>query len=235
MMDHKDHKFLVKMNPDALREYNDLDNSIIRNVDKAIESLEQRADEVGKVLGKKREINLTGLKEKKLRGPGVRIIYTITKEYVEVLRIVVILVVGFKKDETTVYENAQQRFDQFKEEETANRLTPWTSDSNQVADLSGTDKSDTPLLYYVMEVIDKQYEVRLDVIYDIIGIGASLPEALNDLGARLMEYSNSYISNYSQYINDPVTHLHFRYIIMIIELAGDEQEVHRIVANLFEK
>lgn len=51
MMDHKDHKFLVKMNPDALREYNDLDNSIIPNVDKAIDSLEHRADEVGKKLG----------------------------------------------------------------------------------------------------------------------------------------------------------------------------------------
>lgn len=86
-----------------------MDHSIIEEVDKALESLEERADEVGKALGNRRELQLHGTREKKLRGPGVRIIYQITDRQVEVLRIVEILLVDFKKNETKIYKRAEMR------------------------------------------------------------------------------------------------------------------------------
>lgn len=227
--------FIIKMDPDAHREYEKLDNSIIEEVDKALESLEQRADTVGKILGKKRQIDLTGSKEKKLRGPGVRIIYTITNECIEVLRIVVVLTIAYKKDETTVYKTAERRFGRYKEEETDNQLTSWSSRITKVSESSELDDSDTYLYYVKEEISNNQYELRHEVINNLVGKGSSMDEALEDLGTKLLDYANAYISNYKEYYNDQETFLHFRYVITIIEIAGDESKIHKIVEHLCER
>lgn len=103
-------RFWIKFVPESLEEYNSLDHSIIEEVDKALESLEERADQVGKILGNRRQIELHGTREKKLRGPGVRIIYQITDRQVEVLQIVEILLVDFKKNDDKIYKTAQARY-----------------------------------------------------------------------------------------------------------------------------
>jgi mRNA interferase RelE/StbE len=103
-------RFSINFTKKALKEYNSLDGAIVGEVDEALESLEERADEVGKPLGNKRQINLTGTKEKKLRSSGIRIIYQITDRRIEVLQIVEILLIDFKRDETELYQEAEHRY-----------------------------------------------------------------------------------------------------------------------------
>jgi len=229
-------KFIIKMDPDAYHEYERLDNSIIEEVDKALESLEERADEVGKVLGKKRQIDLTGSKEKKLRGPGVRIIYTITNEIVEVLRIVVILAVAYKKDETTVYKNAEQRFSRYKKNTNdVNQLNSWSSSTEMVSALSESDEADTFLYYEKKELSNNQYKLRLEAINQVVGEGSSIEEALLNLAINLLDYAKEYIANYNEYYNNLETLPHFRYVIKVITVAGEESDIHKIVELLCER
>jgi len=112
-------RFLVQFTKKSLKEYEALDGSIIEEVNTALESLEQRADQVGKALGNKRQIHLKGTKEKKLRSSGVRIIYQITDQYVDILAIVNILLIDFKKNDTELYMEAEIRF-----QETKNGIEP---------------------------------------------------------------------------------------------------------------
>lgn len=102
-------KFDVRLDPDALKEYEKLDGSVIKIVNKAIDELEYRADEVGKVLENKRNMKLHGCKEIKLRGPGIRIVFRITNEVVEVLRVVYILVIE-RRSNDFVFKIASKRF-----------------------------------------------------------------------------------------------------------------------------
>lgn len=102
-------RFTVKFTIQARKEYDRLDASIIGEVNTALETLEYSADMVGKRLGKKREVNLTGTKERKLRSPGIRIIYQITDRRAEILEIVEVLLVDFKRNETDIYKEAQER------------------------------------------------------------------------------------------------------------------------------
>ena len=46
-------RFEVRFGPDTLREYQDLDTSVVGDVDKALEKFEARADEIGKPLENK--------------------------------------------------------------------------------------------------------------------------------------------------------------------------------------
>ena len=62
-------RFSIKFTKKAYKEYISLDGSIVGEVDVALEY------KVGKPPGNKRQINLTGTKEKKLRSSGIRIIY----------------------------------------------------------------------------------------------------------------------------------------------------------------
>ncbi len=107
-------RFLVQFTKKSLKEYEALDGSIIEEVNTALESLEQRADQVGKLLGNKRQIHLKGTKEKKLRLSGVRIIYQITDQYVDILAIVNILLIDFKKNDTELYMEAEIRYQETK-------------------------------------------------------------------------------------------------------------------------
>ena len=53
-------RFEIRLHKAAAKEYDKLDHSVVLQVDKALAELETRADEIGKLLGKKRNINLTG-------------------------------------------------------------------------------------------------------------------------------------------------------------------------------
>ncbi|MBE1553239.1 type II toxin-antitoxin system RelE family toxin [Sporosarcina limicola] len=105
-------KFDVRLDPDALKEYEKLDGSVIQMVNKSIDELEYRAHEVGKVLENKRNVKLHGCKEIKLQSSGIRIIFRITDEIVEVLRVVYVLAVERRSDDF-VFKVASKRFKRF--------------------------------------------------------------------------------------------------------------------------
>ncbi|WP_123043006.1 type II toxin-antitoxin system RelE family toxin [Cohnella candidum] len=86
-------RFDVRFDPDAEDEYNRLDGSVLGIVNKVIDELVQRADEVGKALRNNNETKLAGCREIKLRDAGIRIVYRVTDQVVDVLRIVHILTI----------------------------------------------------------------------------------------------------------------------------------------------
>lgn len=104
----KDIRFDVRLSPEALKEYNSLDNSVLDIVNNAIDDLELRADETGKVLRNNTDTKLAGCKEKKLRDAGIRIVYRITNETVDVLRIVYVLTIE-KRSNDFVFKVADKR------------------------------------------------------------------------------------------------------------------------------
>ncbi|MHB8984045.1 MAG: type II toxin-antitoxin system RelE family toxin [Carboxydocellales bacterium] len=126
-------RFDVRFHPAAEKEYKDLDNSVITQVDKAIDELLERADEVGKPLGNKNSTKLAGLKEIKLRNIGIRVIFRITEEVVDVLKIVYILTIEQRSDDF-VFKLAHKRFAVLKAtpnekaRELLKRYRRWTND-----------------------------------------------------------------------------------------------------------
>lgn len=106
-------KFDVRLDPDALKEYSKLDNSVLPAVNKAIDELEYRADEVGKPLGNKNSTKLAGCKEIKLRDVGIRIVFRITSEKVQVLRIVYVLAIE-ERSKDYVFKVAHDRLKKLK-------------------------------------------------------------------------------------------------------------------------
>lgn len=101
-------QFAIRFDPDAAKEYDSLDGSVIPLVDKAIDELKDRADEVGKPLGNKRNKKLAGCKEIKFRDAGVRIIFKISNDKVDVLRIVYVLAIS-RRDKDQVFSKAAGR------------------------------------------------------------------------------------------------------------------------------
>ena len=99
-----DKKFEIIFAEGAIKEYKKLDNSVISIVNKAIDELEYRANEVGKPL----KGNLYGCKEKKLRNEGIRIIFRIVGNKVDILRIVYVLTIE-KRERNTVFKVAIKR------------------------------------------------------------------------------------------------------------------------------
>lgn len=81
-------RFTIKFDPDAAKEYLKLDNSFIGMIDKKIDELEYRADEIGKELHNTQDTKLAGCKEIKLRDAGIRIVFRIANYTVEVLQVV---------------------------------------------------------------------------------------------------------------------------------------------------
>lgn len=90
-----------------------LDNSIAGMVDHALEELETRADEVGKVLTNTQSTKLHGCKEIKLRDAGIRIVLRVTNETVDVLRIVYVLTIEKRADDVA-FRVADKRLRRFK-------------------------------------------------------------------------------------------------------------------------
>lgn len=101
-------KFEVRLDPDAVKEYLKIDNSVIKIVDKAIDDLEYRADVVGTILRNNSSTKLAGCKEKKLREAGIRIVFKVTEDRVDILRIVYILTIE-KRSNDSVFKIAHKR------------------------------------------------------------------------------------------------------------------------------
>ena len=108
-----DRRFDVRLDPDAEKEYAKLDSSVVEIVNKAIDELEERADQVGKILGNKRDTKLVGCKEIKLRDAGIRIVFRVTNEVVEVLQVVYILAIE-KRSRDFVFKIASDRLAKIK-------------------------------------------------------------------------------------------------------------------------
>ena len=106
-------KFDVRMDPDAAKEYQKLDAAYKRLVNKSIDELEFRADEVGKPLGNQSSSKLAGCKEIKLRDIGIRIIFRVTNETVDVLRIVYIVSIE-QRSKDFVFRISNKRYGKFK-------------------------------------------------------------------------------------------------------------------------
>jgi len=106
-------KFEVRFDRDAAKEYGKLSQPVLGIVNKSIEELEVRADVIGKNLGNKRDMKLAGCKEIKLREAGIRIIYRVTNETVDVLKVVYILTIE-KRSDDFAFKLASQRLRLFK-------------------------------------------------------------------------------------------------------------------------
>ena len=89
----------------AKEEFKSLDGSSKILVEKAFRKLEYRADEIGKVLGNTSYANLSGCKEVKLKRIGLRMIFRIIGEQVQVVQIISIN----KRDDEKVFRIASQR------------------------------------------------------------------------------------------------------------------------------
>jgi len=106
-------RFDIRFDEDAEKEYNNLEYSILGIVNKAIDELVYRADEVGKKLGNHSNTKLAGCKEIKLRDAGIRIVFRITNETVEVLRVVYILTIE-RRSQDNAFKIADRRLKSFK-------------------------------------------------------------------------------------------------------------------------
>lgn len=106
-------RFDVRFYVDALAEYQRLDNALVTIVDKALVRLEERADEVGTPLKNKYATKLHGCKEIKLRDAGLRIVFRVTDDAVEVLRVVFTLTIE-RRDLDVVFRVADKRLRRFK-------------------------------------------------------------------------------------------------------------------------
>ncbi len=113
-----DQRFEIRFAVQALKEYEGLDNSVVQIVDKKLEDLEKRADEIGTVL----KGNLSGYREIKLRDAGIRIIYQITESTINILKIVYILAIN-KRTAEKVFKIAVQRKNM--DEVSIEKLTTW--------------------------------------------------------------------------------------------------------------
>ena len=101
-------RFDIRFDEGAEKEYNKLDNSVLGAVNKAIDELVYRADEVGKILSNYSNTKLAGCKEIKLRDAGIRIVFRITNTTVEVLQVVFILAIE-RRSQDLVFKIADRR------------------------------------------------------------------------------------------------------------------------------
>jgi mRNA interferase RelE/StbE len=100
-------RFELRFTPSSHKDYDRLDGSVRQIVNKKLEDLEERADEIGELLSG----NLAGCREIKLRDAGIRIIYKITAEKVDILTIVDVITI-FRRDSEAVFNVVEQRIGQ---------------------------------------------------------------------------------------------------------------------------
>lgn len=105
-------RFEIIFAPDAAKEYEKLDNSVISIVDKAIDRLEYRADGIGTILHNTKGTKLAGCKEIKLREVGIRIIFKITDQTVNILQVVYILAIDWRSKDQ-VFKSANMRYKEY--------------------------------------------------------------------------------------------------------------------------
>ena len=101
-------RFEVIFFPQAEKEFQALDGSVKLIVVKKIEALKYRADEIGEECHNTHYANLSGCRRIKFREAGIRIIYRITDQRVDVLQIIHIVTIGRKAD-NEAYQTAASR------------------------------------------------------------------------------------------------------------------------------
>lgn len=106
-------RFEIRFDVDAIDEYERLDASVRRLVNRRLEELEVRADLIGKTLINKQETKLHGCRELKLRKIGIRIIFRITESVVQVLRVVQIVAIE-RRESGRVFQIANRRLSRLK-------------------------------------------------------------------------------------------------------------------------
>lgn len=106
-------RFEIRFDEDAWKEYESLDGSLRNIVDKYLERLEYRADEIGKNLENYVSTKLAGCKELKLKKYGIRIVFRITDIHVDILRIVYVLTIE-SRSKDFVFKIADKRYRFFK-------------------------------------------------------------------------------------------------------------------------
>ena len=204
-------RFDVRLNPNALKEYNKLDNSVISIVNKAIDELEYRADEVGKNLSNNNNTKLAGCKEIKLRDAGVRIVFRVTNEVVEVLRVVYVYTIE-KRNDDFVFKIAEKRNKEFKNLEKAElikhleELGKWNADK-----------------------IESYSEEKIAKICMCISVQNNNKFVRGK--KKVCEYIDWYLNNFYEVEHDPKTN---DYVIHITyeTVESLEQEVDRILQEI---
>jgi mRNA interferase RelE/StbE len=83
-------QFEVRLIPAAAKEYKCLDGSIRKLVNATFRKLEVRADQLGEELIARRDAKLLGCRKLKFRKHGIRIIFRIVKDKVEIVQVIVI-------------------------------------------------------------------------------------------------------------------------------------------------
>ncbi|GKV65127.1 MULTISPECIES: addiction module toxin RelE [unclassified Sporosarcina] len=102
--------FEVVFIEEAKQDYRKLDGSEKKYVDVALAKIKFRADELGEELTKMGNINLIGCKKIKFRKIGIRLVFRIMGDQVEIAEIISI---GKRKNEE-VYKNAAKRLENMK-------------------------------------------------------------------------------------------------------------------------
>ncbi|MBC2888598.1 type II toxin-antitoxin system RelE family toxin [Gordonibacter massiliensis (ex Traore et al. 2017)] len=100
-------RFKVRFfNAAAARDYQSLDGSMKKLVDVGLAKLRVRADEIGKPLGG----SLASCKELKYRNAGIRVVFRIVDDVVEILEVVEIVAIG-RRDKGEVFSKAERRLE----------------------------------------------------------------------------------------------------------------------------
>lgn len=86
-MNHMKGHLVIRFDADAAKEYRKLEISVLDVVNQAIDELSYRADEVGKELSHSSNPKLEGCKEINLNEAGIRIVFRIANDIVEILRV----------------------------------------------------------------------------------------------------------------------------------------------------
>jgi mRNA interferase RelE/StbE len=107
-------RFKVVFFPVAFRELQALDGSVREMVFKKIEALKYRADEIGEECRNTKYANLAGCRRIKFRDAGIRVVYRITDQRVDVLQVVHIIMIGKRADEEVYKQSYVRIMDQAK-------------------------------------------------------------------------------------------------------------------------
>jgi mRNA interferase RelE/StbE len=106
-------RFQVGILEGARKDFLELDGSVRPMVQKQILKLKENADTMGKEWSNYNSIKLTNCREIKLREAGIRIVYQITGDKVNVLEIVLVLAIEKRKD-FQVFKIADKRLGELK-------------------------------------------------------------------------------------------------------------------------
>ena len=106
-------RFQVGILEGARKDFMELDGSVRSIAQKQILKLKENADTMGKELGNYSNAKLAGCRELKLLEAGIRIVYQITGEKVDILEIVLVLAIEKRKD-FKVFKIADKRLSELR-------------------------------------------------------------------------------------------------------------------------